>query len=117
MFGFTVQQLLDEATARTGLRDLDGDALSSALEQLVSSIERESTLTAEGRTAAKERFVRVLVNRLRFTADVKRHPEILDTRLLPPVIICGLPRVGSTTCHFISFPGVTVENCSPAICA
>jgi hypothetical protein len=25
--------------------------------------------------------------------------------------------VGSTTCHFISLPGVTVENCSPAIFA
>src|SRR5690348_10172880 len=27
-----------------------------------------------------------------------------------------VPRVGSTTCHFISLPGVTVENWSPVIC-
>ncbi|MET0985240.1 MAG: sulfotransferase [Steroidobacteraceae bacterium] len=99
MLGLTAQQLLEQATARTGLTDLGDDAFLPTLDQLVRSIDRESTLTNEGRTAAQERYIRVLSNRLRFTEDLKRHPEILDTRLLPPVIICGLPRVGSTKLH------------------
>jgi hypothetical protein len=99
MFGLTAQQLLDEATARTGLRDLGDDWFLPTLERLVQSIDRESTLTDEGRTGAQERYIRVLCNRLRFVEDQKRHPEILETKLLPPLIICGLPRVGSTKLH------------------
>jgi Sulfotransferase family len=99
MLGATASQLLDIARERTGLSDLgEGDFLP-ALEQLVASIDREATLTEDGRRAAQERFIRLLVNRLRFQADLDRHPGILDERVVPPVVICGLPRVGSTKLH------------------
>ena len=94
-----VSTLLELARDRTRLDDLGEPEFLPALEQLVQSINREATLTEGGHRAAQERFVRLLTNRLRFQADQKRHPEILEQRLLPPVVICGLPRVGSTKLH------------------
>jgi hypothetical protein len=94
-----VSTLLELARARTGLDDLGEPEFLPALEQLVRSINREATLTEGGHRAAQERFIRLLTNRLRFQADQQRHPEILQQRLLPPVVISGLPRVGSTKLH------------------
>jgi hypothetical protein len=40
-----------------------------------------------------------LKNRLLLTDLVTRHPEIQDIELLPPVVIAGLPRTGTTHLH------------------
>src|SRR5258705_12779799 len=40
-----------------------------------------------------------LKNRLLLTDLVTRHPEIRDVELLPPVVIAGLPRTGTTHLH------------------
>src|SRR6187200_1870963 len=90
------EQLLEIARGRTALDELGDPSFRLALGKLVDSINTEATLTEDGAPAATERLLRVLVNRLRFEADKKRHPEILDEPLPPPLIICGLPRVGST---------------------
>ena len=37
-----------------------------------------------------------MVNRLRLTRDLKRHPEILDEDVSDPIVIFGLPRTGTT---------------------
>ena len=91
--------LLETARGRTGLRDPGDPAFMRALGELVRSINDESSVTPAGAEAATERWLRLLVNRLRFEADVVRSPEILEQRLLPPLVICGLPRVGSTKLH------------------
>jgi hypothetical protein len=41
-------------------------------------------------------FVRFLVNRLRWEADVVLHPEILDEDVSDPIVVLGLPRSGTT---------------------
>jgi hypothetical protein len=92
-------ELLETARRRTGLEDAGDPAFLRALDQLVRSINAESSVTREGARAATERWLRLLVNRLRFEADVVRTPGILEERLLPPLVICGLPRVGSTKLH------------------
>ena len=40
-----------------------------------------------------------LKNRLLLTDLLTRHPEIHDIELLPPVVIAGLPRTGTTHLH------------------
>jgi hypothetical protein len=95
----TASQLVDSARQQTGLSDLGDARFLAALEQLIVSINSESPLPAEGTVAAAERLTRLINNRLRFQADLAEHPEILAQPLLPPLIICGLPRVGSTKLH------------------
>jgi hypothetical protein len=99
MLGVSASQLVEIASHRTGLRDLGDSTFATALEHLVDSIHRESTLSEAGRSAAQERLLRVIVNRLRFQRDLKEHPEILEQPLEAPLVICGLPRVGSTKLH------------------
>ena len=41
----------------------------------------------------------LLKNRLLIEDLVRRHPEILDERIVAPIIICGLPRTGTTHLH------------------
>ena len=45
---------------------------------------------------AFEQLVGNLVNRLRLEALVAEHPEIEDIAIARPIIICGLPRTGTT---------------------
>jgi hypothetical protein len=92
-------QLLQSARTRTGLQDLGDPRFMAALGQLVQSINAESPLPASGFAAAAERLGRLLDNRLRFQAELGSHREVLREPLLPPLIICGLPRVGSTKLH------------------
>ena len=92
-------ELVDIARRRTGLDELGDPRFLVALGELVRSINDEATVTTDGAPAATERFLRLLVNRLRFEDDVARVPAILDEPLRPPLIICGLPRVGSTKLH------------------
>jgi len=92
-------ELVATARERTGASaGLDAPFLE-ALGQLVRSINAEAALTAEGAPAANERLLRVIMNRLRFASDLARSPQILQEPLLPPLIISGLPRVGSTKLH------------------
>jgi len=83
-------ELLEIARQRTGLGELGNPSFEAALTELVSSINDEATLTEDGAPAATERLLRVLVNRLRFEADKREHPGLLEEPLLPPLIICGL---------------------------
>jgi hypothetical protein len=53
-------------------------------------------LHEKGRVGIEDRIIRLLVNRLRMQRDVEKHPEILSEQLLPPAVIIGLPRTGST---------------------
>jgi hypothetical protein len=91
--------LLERSRERTGLNELGDERFLRALEQLVQSINAESPLSPAGYEAAAERFGRLIDNRLRFEADLALNPEIQREPLLPPLVICGLPRVGSTKLH------------------
>jgi hypothetical protein len=92
-------EILALAREQTGVSiELDRH-FTAALTALVDSINRESSLTDDGRTAALNRWLRVCSNRLRVDADLAANPDIDRVRLQPPVIINGLPRVGSTKLH------------------
>ena len=52
-------------------------------------------------------LLQVLKNRLLLTDLVRRHPEIRDIELVPPVVIAGLPRTGTTHLHNLLAAGPT----------
>ena len=94
--GYTAKYFLDKASQESGLNDYGAGEFLPSFEKLVYSLTEEAQLTDVGWAAMHPRLLRLLVNRLRFQADLKKHPEILDQELAPALVLVGLPRTGST---------------------
>lgn len=93
--------LLKNAEAETGLADFGCESFRPAFEKLVSALNEEADLNPVGRFVQYQRILNSLKNRLRMEAWLEYHPEILDEQLLPPVVIVGLTRTGTTMLHRI----------------
>ena len=95
----TVDAMLHAARQEAGLSDFGDDAFLEPFERLVASLHAEANLNAAGVFALHAMYTRLLINRLYFQDDLKRHPEILDEQLLPPILVIGMPRSGTTKLH------------------
>ncbi|WP_328356332.1 sulfotransferase [Mycobacterium sp. NBC_00419] len=93
------QALLSAATERTGLDDFGDPAFRERLDVLCASLREEAGLSDVGVAVAFEQLVGNLVNRLRLEALIAEHPQIEDIEIERPIIICGLPRTGTTHLH------------------
>ena len=91
----TLEPLLDAALAEAGAREFRD---TSFLPNLAKALEVPTRLemSARGLLGLQANFQRFLVNRLRWEADVAKHPEILDEDVSDPLIVLGLPRSGTT---------------------
>ncbi|OBB13085.1 hypothetical protein A5761_21155 [Mycolicibacterium setense] len=102
-YGATVdlhpEALLTAAIERTGLDDFGDPAFRERLEVLCTALRDEAGLSDTGLGIAFEQLVGNLVNRLRLEALIADHPEIADIAIERPIIICGLPRTGTTHLH------------------
>ncbi len=95
------QPLLDAAAQETGLSDFGCETFRPAFECLVRALNEEADLNPTGRFVQHQRILNSLKNRLRMQAWLDYHPEILEEELLPPVVIVGLTRTGTTMLHRI----------------
>lgn len=93
---YTPDYFIARAQELTGLDDFGDKGFMPSYEKYIFSLREEANLTDEGWRVMETRLTRLLANRLRFAADLKKHPEILDEKLLPALVIVGLPRTGST---------------------
>lgn len=85
-----------EARRRTGLSDFGDPYFRPALEMLLGSANRDANLHFLGRRHLHDLVVRALVTRLRLTQAAAS----ADARALrPPLLVCGLPRSGTTLLH------------------
>lgn len=91
--------MLSAATERTGLDDFGDPAFRERLDVLCASLSEEAGLSDVGVAVAFEQLVGNLVNRLRLEALIAAHPAIEDITIDRPIIICGLPRTGTTHLH------------------
>ena len=91
--------LTDRASEDTGLADWGGDSYRAGLDQLVQALDTEAGLSPLGELALEEQILANLRNRLRVTAWVEQHPEVLDESVERPIIVLGLPRTGTTLLH------------------
>lgn len=91
--------LLSAAIRKTGLSDWGDESFRIPLRILLESLEKEADLNFIGRYLLRDRCIRLLVNRLRIQADLKRYPEILQVPVQRPLFILGLPRTGTTLLH------------------
>ncbi|WP_022978223.1 sulfotransferase family protein [Nevskia ramosa] len=92
----TVPELLAAARAMAGLEDFGDLSFMKALEVLIAGFREEAQFSAMGEQLAYGGVINMLVNRLRYVRDVKAHPEILDEKIVKPIVVLGLPRTGTT---------------------
>jgi len=93
----TLGPLLDVAFAEsgTGAKCFADESFLANVEQVLK-IPTRIDLSLRGLQGMHANSLRWLVNRLRYEADLARHPEILDEDVSDPVIVLGLPRSGTT---------------------
>jgi Sulfotransferase family len=86
------------AREATGLEDFGPEDYRERLDRYVGEL-REIDMHGPGIVNFHAQLVQWLKNRLLLTDLLARHPEIEDTELIPPVVIAGLPRSGTTHLH------------------
>ncbi len=93
----TLEPLLNAAFAEagTGATEFRDGAFLPNLKRALE-IPTRLTMSARGLMGVHANFKRFLVNRLRWEADVEKHPQILEEDVSDPIIILGLPRSGTT---------------------
>lgn len=93
------QTVCAAATKQTGLIDFGDPHYRQGLLRFLESAEKDANLHPLGRYIAHNNVVNYLVQRLRLVEARKKEPEIFQQPLLPPIIITGLPRSGTTFLH------------------
>lgn len=96
-----------KARAETGLGDFGTDDYRERLEVVLGAAREIDGLHGPGIVNFHMQMLQSLKNRLLLTDLLKRHPEIGDIELVPPVVIAGLPRTGTTHLHNLLAAGPT----------
>ncbi len=100
--------LAAEAVEQAGTGDFGDGAFGDRLDVLCRALREEADLSASGIVSWYSQLVQFLKNRLLIQDLVTRHPEIHEIHIERPIIICGLPRTGTTHLHNMigSDPGI-----------
>ncbi|MFK7732118.1 MAG: sulfotransferase [Pseudomonadales bacterium] len=98
---FNAGDMLTLAREETGLNDFGDDHFMPAFEVLVEALDKEAQLNPIGRITQYQRILNSLKNRARMEEWFRRHPEIEQEVVAPPVVIVGLARTGTTMLHRI----------------
>jgi hypothetical protein len=88
-----------KASADTGLKDFGDDDYRERLDVYLAALQEITGMNAPGVVNHHAQLLQWLKNRLLLTDLLARHPEIHDIELLPPIVIAGLPRTGTTHLH------------------
>lgn len=97
----TTEAILGAARQQTGLDDLGPDeaGVRERLDVITDALRNEGNLGPVGVLSAWSQLTGLAANRLRIADLIARHPEITDIPVARPIIICGLPRTGTTHLH------------------
>jgi hypothetical protein len=87
------------AIKQTGLTDFGDPYYRQGLLRLLESAEQDANLHPLGRLMVNDMTTNYLVQRLRMVETRKQEPEIFEKPLLPPLIISGPARSGTTFLH------------------
>jgi hypothetical protein len=95
MTGPSVEACIASAIARAGSSDFGPPGWEPGLRRTLDALARLPLLAAT-REAVHDRVIEDLANRLRIAQWYKGHPEIEAQQIKGPVLVCGLPRTGTT---------------------
>ncbi len=96
LFSLDPADLCAAARKQSGLDDLGPPSFWDGLVAFTSAFEEEAHPHAMGRAAMRGQLVAALAARARVYDWVKTHPEVTRRPVAPPLMICGLPRTGTT---------------------
>lgn len=96
---YTVDDLHQQATERTGLTDFGADDYLEGLDILLDSYRREAGLTPLGVAATREILIGALIARAKSEAALESFPAHRDIPIERPIFVTGLPRTGTTALH------------------
>lgn len=91
--------LLEQAERRTGLSDFGEPSFREPLSIFTQALEEEAALTPIGRFIARHEVRTLLENRLQIEDTLRRHPEIEDEPVAPPLFVTGTGRSGTSILH------------------
>ena len=94
-------EVIAEARARTGLTDLGEESFHEGLVALLDGAEAAGSFNELGIAVLRDQATGLLATRLSIEDWYRRHPEIDDQEVAPPLIGLGLPRTGSTALSFL----------------
>jgi hypothetical protein len=92
-------ELMAAARSETGLDDFGADDFVERLAVLCDAMRREGGFNGAGIMQQHILILGLLKNRLLIEDLIGRHPEILNEQIVAPIVICGLPRTGTTHLH------------------
>jgi len=93
------QRLVDLALEATGLADFGADTWREGLDRLVAALRDEAHLHELGEQLAAGEIVDYLSTRLGLIEWRSQHPEIATVDVVPPIVIVGQARTGTTILH------------------
>jgi len=96
---FSFDRLHEQASKLVNLHDFGPDYYQTGMRCLLSSLEQDANLNPYGRLMLEKTMTGALVNRLLLAKMKREHPEIFNRPILPPIIVTGLPRTGTTNLH------------------
>ncbi|WP_243057228.1 sulfotransferase [Nocardioides sp. SR21] len=102
--------LHEQARAETGLSDFGPRDYEERLDVLLAAMREIDGLDGPGLLNLHSQLLQMLRNRLLLTDLLAQHPEIHDIELVPPVVIAGLPRTGTTHLHNLLAAGPTFRT-------
>lgn len=96
---FDADAMHADVTAELGLSDFGPDDYRERLDVLLSARQQPGVLGAWGVVAQYAFTKQLLCNRALIQDLLTRHPEIHEIEIERPIIICGMPRTGTTHLH------------------
>jgi Sulfotransferase family len=97
--GLTSEQLVNAAVEATGFDDFGEEGWRGGLDRLVDALREEAALNDIGFVAAAKELKYHLIARLGIVDHRRREPEIAEGDVLPPLVIVGQARTGTTILH------------------
>src|SRR5437764_908739 len=91
-----VDRLVGAAHDATALSDFGAPTWRDGLERLTDSLRTEARLHELGEQIAAGELTDYLSNRLGLVEWRKQHPEIATVDVVPPIVIVGQARTGTT---------------------
>src|SRR6478752_3777719 len=102
--------LHEQARAETGLDDFGPRDYEERLDVLLAAMRDIRGLDGPGVLNLHSQLLQMLRNRLLLTDHLTRHPEVAEIEVVPPVVIAGLPRTGTTHLHNLLAAGPTFRT-------
>src|SRR5262245_15589110 len=91
----TAEEIVARAIAQAGSSHFGPAPFGLGLQRTLEAFAR-LPLKPEVREAVNARLVTDLVNRLKIEQWYQAHPEVEAQRIEGPLLVCGLPRTGTT---------------------